>query len=289
MLQRTIFRPALPWLFALALAAGCGDGGATGGGDVSGRDVPDNPDPPRSSFTAEDHVSGAEFSKLTIEVDFVTQRGPDGTALSELQAALDQLRADGQLAKPGGVEFVLDDVLDPSPADKVWTLGELQALAQGYRDHPLDATAAAIHVLYVDGHYQDDTAQGTVLGFAYGGSWMVMFKDNITDACASSTVISGPVLSGLRDKICSRAEATVLLHELGHLFGLVNNGTPMVVAHEDPDHAKHDADKDCLMYWAIERSTAVDIVAEGFVGGTPQLGFCATSLADLEAVASPGQ
>ena len=289
MLHCTNAGRALPCLLALVLVAGCGQGSATNTGDVGGLDVPDNPNPPRSSFAAADHVSGAEFTKLTVEIDFITQRGPDGTALSELQAALDQMRADGQLDKVDGVEFVLDDVLDASSADKVWTFGELQTLAQGYRDHPLDANAAAIHILYVDGHYQDDTAQGTVLGFAYGGSWMVMFKDNITNACASSTVISGPVLSALRDKICSRAEASVLLHELGHLFGLVNNGTPMVVAHEDADHAGHDADRNCLMYWAIESSAAVDIVAEGFLGGAPELGFCATSLADLEAVASPGQ
>ncbi|TNF34586.1 MAG: hypothetical protein EP329_07080 [Deltaproteobacteria bacterium] len=273
---------------ALALAVGaaaCGQGDGSTTSDVVGLDVPDNPDPPKSDFGPVDHVSGAKYAKLTVEIDFVTGKGPDGVALSDVQEALDRMRADGQLAKPDGIELALDDVLPASDEDKVWTFEELRTLAQGYRDRPLDAGAAAIHVLYMDGHYQDDTPQGTVLGFAYGGSWMVMFKDNITRACASSTVIAGPVLTALRDKICARTEASVLLHELGHLFGLVNNGTPMVVDHQDPDHGAHDADQSCLMYWAIERSTAVDLIAERFTSGTPTLGFCATSLADLAAVA----
>jgi len=275
-------------LLAVTIAAvGCGQGDGSTTGDAVGLDVPDNPDPPKSNFSAVDHLSGAEYSKLTVEIDFVTGKGPNGTALSDLQEALDRMRGDGQIAKPDGIELALDDALPASSADKVWTFSELDTLGKAYRNLALDDGAASIHVLYVDGHYEDDTNQGSVLGFAYSGSWMVMFKDNITRACESSTVIAGPILSALREKICAHAEASVLLHELGHLFGLVNNGTPMVVDHEDPDHPAHDASSDCLMYWAIERSSAVDLIAERFSGGTPTLGFCATSLADLEAVANP--
>ena len=289
MLHRTTLALALATLLSSALLGACGDGSAGGQADTTTPlDVPDNPDPPRSSFTPVDLVSDAQFSKLTVEVDFVTQKGPEGDALSDVQAALDRMRADGQVAKPDGIEFALGDVLAASPAGKVWTLAELQTLATAWRNQALDANAASIHVLYVDGGYQDDTSQGTILGFAYGGSWLVMFKDNIKDACDASTVLAGPLLSALRDQVCSRTEASVLLHEFGHLFGLVNNGTPMVVAHEDTAHPKHDGDQNCLMYWALERSSAVDLIAQRFAGGgQPALGFCAASLADLAAVANP--
>jgi len=279
---------ALALAFALAVpVASCGsDSGPSTATDV-GLDVPANPNPPKSDFGAADHVSAAQYTRLVFEVDFVTGKGPNGTALSEVQEALDRMRADGQLAKPDGVEFALDDVVDASPSGRVWTYEELRAVAQAYRDRPVPADASVIHVLYVDGSYEDDTVQGTVLGFAYGGDWLVMLRDNIDEACASSTVLTSPLLAPLREKVCARTEASVLLHEIGHLFGLVNNGAAMVVDHEDPEHRAHDVDPSCLMYWAIQRSGAVDLIAERFKTGTPTLGFCAPSLADLDALAHP--
>lgn len=275
-------RPGLLAAAFLLAATACGDGGPST--PIVDRELPDNPDPPPSSFTAADHVTDADYDRLVIEVDFVTERGPHGTALSDVQAALDRMVADGHLAKSAGAAFALDDAIPAGDPDKVWTFAELSAMSAAYRDYDLSDDASAIHILYVDGRYEGDTDQGSVLGFAWGGSWVVMLKDNITRACASSSVLGGPLLSGLRDRVCARAEASVLLHELGHIFGLVNNGTPMVEDHEDPDHAKHDVDPDCLMYWAIERSGAVDIVAQRFVGGgEPTLGFCDASLADLAA------
>ena len=70
------------------------------------------------------------------------------------------------------------------------------------------AGSASIHVLYVDGSYEDDSGSSRVLGFAYGGSFMVMFKDSITSGCASSSVLA--LFPLIRDRICARVEATVL-------------------------------------------------------------------------------
>lgn len=282
---RTTRSPAILACLAAATllaASACGDSGPST--VITDRELPDNPDPPPSTFAAIDHVTDADYDQLVVEVDFVTERGPDDTALTDVQAALDRMVADGHLAKSAGASFALDDTIAAGDPDKVWTFAELSAMSAAYRDRDLPADASSIHVLYVDGHYEGDTAQGSVLGFAWGGSWIVMLKDNITRACSNSSVLQGPLLGGLRERVCARAEASVLLHELGHIFGLVNNGVPMVEDHEDPDHAKHDVDPDCLMYWAIERSGAVDIVAQRFIGGgEPTLGFCDASLADLAA------
>ncbi len=76
----------------------------------------------------------------------------------------------------------------------------------------------------------------------------------------------------------------MLAHEIGHTLGLVDNGVPMVQDHEDPDHANHTADPECIMYWAYERRAAVKKLEQVLDSGTPEeaIGFCPPSLNDLE-------
>ncbi|MCA9516817.1 MAG: hypothetical protein KC635_17870 [Myxococcales bacterium] len=283
-----VSRAALPAmaLTALALASlapACGDDGGGGAqtADVGYLDVPDNVDGPPSDFGAADMVTAAKYGRIQVEIDQMTGKGPASQALTDLEAALDAMIADGHLDKPGGVDFVTDETL-PTSGGVVHTFAELDTVGRAYRNLAVPAGSASIHVLYVDGSYEDDSGSSRVLGFAYGGSFMVMFKDSITSGCASSSVLA--LFPLIRDRICARVEATVFLHELGHLFGLVNNGTPMVDDHQDDAHGAHDVDPDCLMYWQIDGTKAVDIVGQRFSGGgEPDLGFCPASLADLDA------
>ena len=46
-------------------------------------------------------------------------------------------------------------------------------------------------------------------------------------------------------------ETSVVVHELGHLFGLVNL-TGKGAFHEDPEHRGHSSSADSVMYWATE-------------------------------------
>jgi len=280
-------RHALALTLALGLAgSGCGadDGAATP--DVSHLELPPNPSPPPSAFVARDHVAGDRFTQLVIEIDYVTGRAPDEGALDELRAALASLVAEGYLAKPDGVSIVIDEVIPAAPEGTVYRFVDLRAIAEAYRNVPVPAGASSIYALYADGSYEADGGGGRVLGFAWGGSWMVMMSDNIAAACEGSSVLQGPLLGALRGRICARVEAMVFLHELGHLFGLVDNGIPMVEDHADPDHPAHTRDPNCLMYWQIPRSSAVDGIAQRFLGGgEPPLGFCPPSLADLAATA----
>ena len=44
----------------------------------------------------------------------------------------------------------------------------------------------------------------------------------------------------------------MLVHEVGHLLGLVNLVYQSPVDHEDPDHPGYLGNDDSVMYWAIE-------------------------------------
>jgi hypothetical protein len=107
-----------------------------------------------------------------------------------------------------------------------------------------------VHLLYVDGSSEYDSSSGSVLGYAYHGSSIVLFKQTIADADPGFPMFA-PI------------ENVVLAHELGHLLGLVDNGIPMVDDHADPEHAAHDSNADCLMYWAVDTSGVVDMLMNG--------------------------
>jgi hypothetical protein len=77
-----------------------------------------------------------------------------------------------------------------------------------------------------------------VIGLAYRGGSVALFLDNAASL--------GNILFGADDY-----EAYTLVHEAGHLLGLVNWGVPMVADHEDGQHRGHDASPSCVMYWAV--------------------------------------
>jgi hypothetical protein len=55
-------------------------------------------------------------------------------------------------------------------------------------------------------------------------------------------------------------ESSVLEHELGHIMGLVNLTTPMVVFHQDTAHGYHCNNPNCLMYYAMETNDALGMI-----------------------------
>ena len=74
-------------------------------------------------------------------------------------------------------------------------------------------------------------------------------------------------------------------HEVGHLVGLVNNGTAMVNSHIDAQHGHHCANKNCLMYWEAETPSLVDLVkARVLYGDQSPLFLDSDCQADLAAV-----
>lgn len=222
------------------------------------------------------YIRSDQHTRLELEIDAVPGLEPSSGASAPVLGALGRA-----LDKPGGISVRSDDAIEPRGAAFVWTMDELDSFAEStFADRSEDGSVA-IHVLFVDGHYEKDGDQGTVLGVAWRHRHIAMFKDNIARACGSRGT-----LGVLDPAACQRAEAAIWLHEAGHVLGLVDNGLPMVNDHRDPDpeHGRHDVDPACIMYWAYDGDAAVDAVLSNLIGNREQLDFCPRDLEDIDAV-----
>lgn len=206
---------------------GGGGGGSGSGGGGSGVIV-------SQGASAQDILSAATYTSLTVEVDYVQGQQPSASALQLLETRLEE-----RCNKPGGVTIILDDRV-PS-GGTVYSVAANRALEAQHRSTFASGSTAALYVLYLDGHSDQDSGGGTVLGWAHGPTSIGIFRESIA-AAANALVTTAEV------------EAAVLVHEGGHVLGLVNNGTPMVTAHEDAARPAHDVDDGCIMHWQIETS-----------------------------------
>lgn len=118
-----------------------------------------------------------------------------------------------------------------------------------------------VRLLLVRGTFGGDE---DVLGVALRGDLIALFRDSI--ASASTPLISGRSI-----------EDAVLLHEIGHLLGLVD--VALDTGRADPEHPGHSKNRDSVMYWAVESG----VVTQVLEGGPPK-DFDAADLGDLLAL-----
>ncbi len=142
-----------------------------------------------------------------------------------------------------------------------WTAEQLRATADRVAKTPQGNGKAVLRLLIVRGTFEGDTG---VLGAAIRGDVIVLFRDAIS--AASSPIVSSRTI-----------EDAVLLHEIGHLLGLVD--IAIDTNREDPEHPGHSKSRESVMYWAVES----DLIGQ-VLGGAPPNTFDAADLADLRAL-----
>lgn len=258
------------WLLLLVLAA-CGNSAA---GDDDG--------PPGDGSQPVDgngEVFEPAVTRVVIEIDYETGREPftgptlGSTDTFELSAAnLDRLFA-------GKKQITLPRTLAEMQevgtiADEELTVSDLLELAQLHRDRQDGGDTRTYYLLWVSGNFADqDGVKPGVLGVSIGTTGVIaMFKDVID----STNVIGVP-------SIVRFVEQATIIHELGHAFGLVDNGVPMVSPHRDVSHGAHCNNDDCVMYYLNEgASDATAFVQRRVLTGDTIL-FDAACLADADA------
>lgn len=190
-----------------------------------------------------DLVSGAKYANLLVEIDYPQGYEPNADAVTALKDALV-----GISDRDAGNIRIVQDASIPAES-KQYSFSEIQSLENAHRDHHSQGDTAALYVIYVAGGSDQDTGNGKVLGAAYHGTSIVMFKGNI-----KANTGGGPLSTRPQEQYVERA---VLIHELGHAAGLVNLGAPMVRNHEDPAHPGHSSNSADVMYWALDTSGGI--------------------------------
>ena len=199
-------------------------------------------------------LSASKYTRLIVEIDYEPGAQPESATLSRLETTLNRY-----LDKPGGIDIRQSGDIDGNGPGTKYKFGTIRdSLEDDARDHYKGGDEAVLYVMFLNGGSEADSSDGSVLGAAYSGSSVVMFKENIRkakDNCFSVAGLGCPSVATIED--------AVMTHELGHVLGLVNNGIPMQTPHEDKDHEGHSDSSRSVMFWKVDTGNIIDFIQNG--------------------------
>ena len=171
----------------------------------------------------------ATKTKLLVEVQYMRGYQLQQQTITNLKNFLQTY-----LNKPGGIVVTQSEI--PETGSEIYNLADIAKIEQQYSTAFNTIDQVSVNVLITNGVY----TSGHVLGVSFRNTSICMFGKIIQQR-------SG----GLPDATL-KIESTVLNHEFGHLFGLVDLGSPMQTDHRDTDHGNHCNNTACLMDYGIE-------------------------------------
>jgi hypothetical protein len=205
---------------------------------------------------AADYVSNEKYDSLVIEVDVVQGHSLDPRTkdfvLQELELIVD---------KSDGVRFEISDTIPVTATQQDYSLADLRELEESYRDYTNKKGTAALYLLLVNNAFDNLPDGSSVLGLAYSESAIVLFAEALEETCTFDSTQFDP---SLRPLVCPVSAAMVVLHEIGHILGLVENGAPLSSAHRDKQHGNHCTSGKCIMYWQNNSPYVVGFVKQRF-------------------------
>jgi hypothetical protein len=211
-------------------------------------------------------LKGEVFKTLTVEVQVLGKAEPTQEALFSLQRFLEK-----NLHKPGGVIIQSNSPLDGTSRESI-RVSELKDLEKRYRQTSPFKTHYSLFLLFIDAASAEDTLTHQRFAHAYAQSSVVVYSPSIARYSGSTEQVPRWVL-----------EASVLQHEVGHLLGLVNLGTPPLSAHEDTQAHGHCKQGSCLMRGNPLEAIRAHSAESGQVS-PPDL--CANCIEDLQSLSS---
>lgn len=184
----------------------------------------------RFGTSAKDFLSDEQYTSLRVEIQYMPGFAPDEKAFTNLHQFLYT-----HLNKPEGITIRTKEIT--AVPNKTLAKEGIISIERKNRFAYTSGKQLALYILYTNGEFTDSK----ILGAAYRNTSAVIFGKAIKK---NSNKIGKP------DR--TKLETTVLLHEMGHLLGLVNEGSLMEKDHSDHNKASHCKNKKCLMYYGIE-------------------------------------
>jgi hypothetical protein len=188
--------------------------------------------------SAAELLASDNYTSLTVEVQYSPGMQLQEQTFTNLQSFLEQ-----RLNKPGGITLQRKQVA--SIGKPVVSIADITTFTDQNRTAYTDGNRITVYVYIADANFDKDN----VVGVAYRNTAICLFGKTIQSN-------SGGINQASRVKV----ESGVLLHEIGHLLGLVNNGTGMVTPHEDGDNRAHCTNTNCLMYYTIETTGLMNML-----------------------------
>ena len=187
--------------------------------------------------SARDFLSDELFTAIEIDVVYVTGNEPAEEALQSLVTFLQK-----HTNKPGGISIKPRAIA--SPGVGTYSINEVKDVEKSNRTVFSENEKLGVFIFFADNKSEDSEDSNRVLGKAYMNTSVVIFKNEVNHLGSSVTP--------------AEIQTVTLHHEFGHLFGLVNNGSPAQSEHEDSDkkHRAHCNVEGCLMAAAIEFSSS---------------------------------
>jgi hypothetical protein len=192
------------------------------------KSIPTNYHDQNFGSSAHDLLSSETFTALKVEIQYMEGFKPDLGAIVQLEKFLKK-----HLHKPGGITIVTKEI--EAASVETLTREDVIRIERENRQFYSYGEVLTLYFLYTNGDYINPK----ILGEAYRNTSAVIYGKTILQN-------TGKVGKPNRTKL----ESTILLHETGHLLGLVNKGSSVQSEHVDGRHASHCSNKECLMYWS---------------------------------------
>lgn len=191
--------------------------------------------------SARELLDDREYKSLTVEVQYMSGFKPDPSTLDYLRKFLQTY-----LNKPEGIRIVLNELkeIEDEPLSK----DDVLSIERKHRTEFVSSNRIAIYILFTNGVHPGKK----ILGMAYRNTSAVVYGKAIDQHFTRAGNLTRQEL-----------ETAVLLHEVGHLLGLVNKGSMPASQHVDSVHQDHCNNKSCLMYHSVETRNLSSILLKG--------------------------
>ncbi len=155
-----------------------------------------------------------------------------------------------------------------------WSVSEAKELFKEMGASATISDQGVVSIIFVSGYFRDSSGEvkKNVLGIHITGTTqIVIFKDLIKN-----------IEENENQWVALYSEQSVLVHEVGHALGMVNNGLSMVSQHQDEDHGDHCSNDQCVMYWLNEGREGLKTFIQQYITTGNELLFGDQCLQDAD-------